>query len=304
MAAGPVPQAVWRWQIAAYLFLAGVGAGAFIVGVVSAHLGHMAAAQIAMTFGVPVVAVSTLFLIADLGTPAKFLTAIRHPRSSWISRGVVILSGLIVCGGLLVVFSVWPFGGVLQFGDGMYKLLEALGFVFAVATCTYTGILIGVVISRPFWNNPLLPILFLISAISTGIGGVFFVAPIASSLLRLPPANTEFLAAADMVLLITEAIAVYLYLAIVADRAPESVALLLRGKLSGLFWGGFLAAGLAVPLVIEYAVAGTRGSSQAATLIAGVLLLVGGFLMRLLILAAGIRTPLVVRTAFRVRPGT
>ena len=302
MAAGPVPQSVWRWQIAAYLFLAGAGAGAFMVGVASAHLGHLVAAQIAMASGVPVVAISTLFLIADLGTPAKFLTAIKHPRSSWISRGVVILSGLIVCGGLLVALSVWPFGGVLQFGDGLYKLLEGLAFISAVATCTYTGILIGVVISRPFWNNPLLPILFLISAISTGIGGVFLIAPIATSVLGLPPANTEFLAAADMVLLITEAIAVYLYLAIVADRAPESVALLLRGKLSGLFWGGFLVAGLAVPLVIEYAVAGTRGS-PAATLIAGLLLLIGGFLMRLLILAAGIRAPLVVRTAFRVRPG-
>jgi len=34
-----------------------------------------------------------------------------------------------------------------------------------------------------------------------------------------------------------------------------------------------------------------------------VFLLVGGFLMRLLILAAGIRSPLMMRTPFKVRPG-
>jgi len=40
-----------------------------------------------------------------------------------------------------------------------------------------------------------------------------------------------------------------------------------------------------------------------APLVAGLFLLVGGFLMRLLILAAGIRSPLILRTPFRVRPG-
>jgi formate-dependent nitrite reductase membrane component NrfD len=47
-----------------------------------------------------------------------------------------------------------------------------------------------------------------------------------------------------------------------------------------------------------------EGVSQSLlTLVAGVLVLIGGFLMRLLILAAGIRSPLILRTPFRVRPG-
>ena len=299
-----VPQKVWRWQVAAYLFLAGAGAGAFLVGVAGLRLGHVLAGQIAMTMGVPVVAGSTLFLILDLGTPAKFVAAIRNPGTSWISRGFVILSGFIVFGGLLVAFSVWPFGGALTPADATYRLLEVLAFVCAVATCIYTGILIGVVVSRPFWNNPLLPLLFLLSALSTGIGGVFLVTPIASAMLGLRNTSTEFLTWADIVLVIMEAIAVYLYLTVVADRAPESVYLLVRGRLAGMFWGGFLIAGLALPALIEYA-ATTQpaGSQTAATLVAGVLLLAGGFLLRLLILAAGIRTPLMARAAFRVRPG-
>lgn len=61
------PQGLWRWKIAAYLFLAGTGAGAFVVGVISDFMGYAMPAKIAITFGVPVVAFSTVFLILDLG---------------------------------------------------------------------------------------------------------------------------------------------------------------------------------------------------------------------------------------------
>jgi formate-dependent nitrite reductase membrane component NrfD len=304
-----VPQAVWRWKIAAYLFLAGTGAGAVIVGAVGDFLGYTIAAKIAISFGVPAVALSTLFLISDLGRPARFFTAILHPGTSWISRGVFIISALIASGGLTIVLWVWPFGGVLDANPELRAALQALSLIFAVATCTYTGILIGIVISRPFWNNPLLPVLFLISALSTGIGGVFFITPIVSSALGIiSPATAEFvtrLESVDLILLIVEAMAIYLYLALVFDRAPEAAGLLLKGNLSGLFWGGFLGLGLAVPVLIEISSLLMHESAvqSLAPLAAGVFLFIGGFLMRLLILAAGIRSPLNVRTPFRVRPG-
>ena len=304
-----VPQAVWRWKIAAYLFLAGTGAGAVIVGVVGDFMGYAIPAKIAIAFGIPAVAVSTLFLIMDLGHPAKFFRAMLHPGTSWISRGFFIVSALIVSGGLTVILWVWPFGSVLDVNQGLRTALEVIALVLAVATCIYTGILIGIVVSRPFWNNPLLPILFLISAVSTGIGAVFFITPIVSSVLGIAsPKTAEFvtrLESADMILIIVEAIAIYLYLTLVFDRAPEAASLLLTGKLSRLFWGGFLVVGLLVPMVIEYfASMMHEGVSQSlVTLVAGVLVLIGGFLMRLLILAAGIRSPLILRTPFRVRPG-
>jgi len=304
-----VPQGVWRWKIAAYLFLAGTGAGAVIVGILGDFMGYVIPAKIAIAFGVPTVAFSTLFLIMDLGRPAKFFRAMLHPGTSWISRGFFIVSALIVSGGFTIILGVWPYGNVLHTNQGLRTALEVITLVFAVATCLYTGILIGVVVSRPFWNNPLLPILFLISAVSTGIGGVFFITPIVCSVLGIAsPKTAEFVAhleSADMILVIAEAIAIYLYLTLVFDRAPEAARLLLTGKLSGLFWGGFLGAGLLVPVVIESfsSVKHAQVSLSLAPLVAGVFLLVGGFLMRLLILAAGIRSPLMVRTPFKVRPG-
>ena len=166
-----VPQAVWRWKIAAYLFLAGTGAGAVIVGVVGDFLGYVLAAKIAIGFGVPAVALSTLFLIMDLGRPAKFLTAILHPGTSWISRGVVIISALLVSGGLTVALWVWPFGGVLEMHTELRATLEVFSLIFAVATCTYTGILIGI------WVTPAMTLDHLLFAAGSTVYiwiGVFF----------------------------------------------------------------------------------------------------------------------------------
>lgn len=304
-----VPQGVWRWKIAAYLFLAGTGAGAMIVGIVADFLGYAISAKIAMAFGVPAVALSTVFLISDLGHPEKFFKAMLHPSTSWISRGFFIVSALIISGGFIVILWVWPFGSVLEANQGLRMALEVVALVFAVATCIYTGILIGIVVSRPFWNNPLLPVLFLISALSTGIGGIFLITPIVRSVLGIGGPETAIfmsrLESADMMLIALEAITIYLYLTLVFDRAPEAVRLLLKGQFSSLFWGGFLGAGLLVPVAIEFFVWGTPGDSSQwlAPLVAGLFLLSGGFLMRLLILAAGIRSPLNVRAPFRVRPG-
>ena len=34
----------------------------------------------------------------------------------------------------------------------------------------YTGVLLGALVARPFWNNPMLPMLFLVSALKDGDG--------------------------------------------------------------------------------------------------------------------------------------
>lgn len=304
-----IPQLVWRWKIAAYLFLAGAGAGAYLLGVIAMFGGYDAPAKLAITVGIPVVAFSTLFLIADLGRPEKFFTAVLHPSTSWISRGFFILSAEIIVGAIHIAFWVWPFNSLSASPD-LRAGIAVIGAIFAVATALYTGILIGVIISRPFWNSPLLPVLFLTSAISTGVGLILFFVPIWFGLIAGGANSTlaafvKDMARADMILIILEALIVYLYLQIVADRAPEGVALLTKGKFSGVFWGGFVVVGLLIPLVVEYfsLLLTDINAEMLAGFLAGVLVLFGGLLLRFLILSAGVRAPLYVRVPFRVRPG-
>ncbi len=47
--------------------------------------------------------------------------------------------------------------------------LEIIGSILAVSTAGYTGVLIAVVNGVPFWNTPVMPVLFLASAVSTGL---------------------------------------------------------------------------------------------------------------------------------------
>lgn len=205
---------------------------------------------------------------------------------------------------------VWP-SKILAQSAGWRAALEIVGLAAAVATCIYTGILIGNIMSRPFGNSPLLPVLFLISAVSTGVAAILFVPPVWYGLkgTAVPETLAEFMGNAGKVdagLIVQEAIVIYLYFAVVFDRAPEAANLLLRGSLSSLFWGGFATIGLVLPLAIEYfawAEIDDAAVRMAATAIPGVLVIFGGFLLRTLILAVGIRSPLYVHAAFRVRPG-
>lgn len=304
-----IPQLVWRWKIAAYLFLAGAGAGAYLIGALAMFGGYDAPAKIAITIGPPIVAVSTLFLIADLGHPEKFFIAVLHPSTSWISRGFIILLVEIIVGVIHIGLWVWPFN-VLNGAPEWRAAVAVVGGIFAVATAIYTGLLIGVIVSRPFWNSPLLPVLFLVSAASTGIGLVMLATPVWYGIVggadqAVVGTFLRDVAQADMILIILEALIVYLYLQIVYDRAPEGVALLTRGKFSGVFWGGFIVVGLLIPLIIEYFALflGELAAEMLVGLVAGILVLFGGLLLRFLILAAGVRAPLYVRVPFRVRPG-
>lgn len=302
-----VPQSIWRWKLAFYLFLAGTGAGAYLASTLMDLFGYGEPAKVGFVIAAPTVLVSTLFLIADLGKPERFIKAFMSPQHSWISRGTLILTVFIILGLVHIGFGIWPFP-VLD--AQTLVVLKALTSVFAAATAIYTGILIGVVVARPFWNNGMLPLLFLISATSTGIGAIFLSGGIWFGLTGASEAKEVHgmlvtLGRVDMLLIALESLVLYFYLSIVSVRSKESVSLLLSGPMSGLFWGGFVLLGLLLPFVLDWAAvyASVGAASLAIATISGIMLLVGGLFLRALILAAGLRSPIFVRVPVVVRPG-
>jgi formate-dependent nitrite reductase membrane component NrfD len=88
--------------------------------------------------------------------------------------------------------------------------------LFALAACLYTGILIGVIVSRPFWNNGLLPVLFLISALSSGIGLITLAALAAEHWEATTSVSVttffRYALMADLPLLLLQLLTVYLYM--------------------------------------------------------------------------------------------
>ncbi len=299
-------QTIWGWKVAIYFFLVGVGAGTYTVGAVAQFAGAEwdTILKIGVTIGSPLVAFSTLFLVWDLGHPFRFYRAAFKPGTSWISRGVFILTGFIIVGSVHLLLT-W-LGGP----EGVLRVLAVFGGVLAIMTMAYTGLLLGVVRAFPFWSSPALPLLFIVSALSTGVMAISLVTAIyVAATGNIVEPETRLLAL-DAILLVVEAAVFlsYVYLVRSALAGKASVESLLSGNLAPMFWLGFILAGLVVPLVLELILLGplagaaqtTRLTATAFAMIPGLL---GGYVLRHLIIAAGVRAPLVVIGILAPLPG-
>lgn len=311
------PQRMWRWEIAIYLYLAGMGAGSYVIGTIVNWLFNpmlpvtisglrLDLAKPALLWGPLFVAAGAPFLILDLGIKRRFLYACLNPRTSWVARGFLILSTFIVLG--LIVFG-FSFLCPQWFIDRSFPwlLLEIVSVVFALATALYTGVLLKSVKYVPVWNTALLPVLFLASALSTGSMGVIL-ALMGSGLLfsgaeTLMALAHQNIVPAERVLIVIESLilAVYLYSRYrVKDRGEASVRLLLSGKLKPLFWGGIVLTGFIFPFLLEYAYSCCPDYPE-LLYTTGIFLLCGGFFLRLGVLASGMKEQPPMQTLVEIK---
>ena len=155
----------WGGRVAFYLFLGGTGGGFVFLEIVLRWLGLLgtATAALGMWIGLALAFLSLLAIFDHLGPVARwrFLYAFRRPRQSWISRGVMIVSVLVLLRLVVALPTVpgaeglpWAEGTVL--GDGLRLLV--LGF--ALAFMIYSGLVISSWNAIAFWNSPLVPVLF------------------------------------------------------------------------------------------------------------------------------------------------
>jgi polysulfide reductase chain C len=271
-----------------------MGAGAYIAGVVADWLGGEWAgiAKIGVVLGFPCVLVGCAFLVADLGKPKNFWRSWMKPGTSWIARGTIVISIFMIIGAIHFGFWIWPFNS-LAGADGARQAIGLLGALFALGTAIYTGILLGA--SRPiaFWSTAMLPLLFLVSALSTGVMAVIIAATIGGGVTEGP---IMALGKADILLIIAEIFVVIFFLQ-ATHRLPESRAsakLVLTESVAPLFWIGVAGLGLIIPLVLEIAGAFALegGSAETAAIVASVSGVIGGLFLRQVVLAGGIHAPL------------
>ncbi len=138
-------QQEWSWLLTASFFLEGVGAGLFILSLV---LGLAAGALL----GVVAVGLGALCLLLDLGHMERFWRAVSRPGTSWISRGIIIITLFLVLG----VLWVAPFYvTALPWGEGtrLGQVLGALAAVFAFGVMLYGGFVMAYSPAIAFWNT-------------------------------------------------------------------------------------------------------------------------------------------------------
>lgn len=287
---------VWGGIIAWYLFLAGLGGGAFVA---SAYLrwkhpeavnmrraGHLIA---------PAVVIAGLLLLmldaeAGLHNPLRFALLLSN-FGSVMSWGVVFLAGFTLVALAVAVLDILK--------KAVPKALEIAGVALGLCVAVYTGALLGVANTFPLWNNALLPILFLVSALSTGMAAVMLYGALAR-----PDefARVESLKRTHFALPLIELLLVASLLFITgfnSSAGSASVSSLLVGDYALPFWIAFLAVGLVAPAAIEaWSMLGasdafersTQGRVAAAGSEIGVLM--GGWVLRYLLIVAAL--PLVL----------
>ncbi|USD34004.1 MULTISPECIES: cytochrome c nitrite reductase subunit NrfD [Vibrio] len=183
---------VWDWIIAIYLFLAGMSAGAVMIGLYlkrrviegdPANNGILKAVAWLAPFGI--IAGLTI-LIFHLTKPLSFWKImIYFNPSSVMSMGVILfqvyMAVLFVWIGVIFRHQIIQFcegklpGGLLDWVDGvlikigkMNNPVELFLGVLALLLAAYTGFLLSALKTYPMLNNPVLPILFLFSSLSSG----------------------------------------------------------------------------------------------------------------------------------------
>jgi polysulfide reductase chain C len=290
------PQKEWGWQVAVYLFLAGIGAGSLAFGILMDWLGYAPHPLRPMLLWGPIlVAIGALFLVLKLGIKRRFLNTILNPKTSWLSRGFYILSMCIVVGALILGITLLPFLGVsISDWSSLILVLEIIGFILALATAVYTGILIQSVKYVPFWNTPLLPALFTVSALSTGAMAIIMSAlgySIMTPSAVYPHQVIDILISTEQIIIIVEAFVLFLYLFSRYKAESEgqiSVRMLLSGKLKFIFWLGIIVSGFLFPVILEYLHSKFPDYSSLLFL-GGLFSFVGGFSLRYGVIYAGIK---------------
>ena len=280
---------VWDAIIAIYLFLAGLGAGAFALGALTnwAKTPAPTMKKVAFIVAPVAVAVGTLMLVVDahagLMNPLRFFGLVAN-LGSVMAWGVIILSAFLV---VSIVDLI-----VLLVKKSTPKALDVVGAVLAVCVAAYTGVLLGDAgVAFPLWNMAVLPILFIVSAASTGIAVTLLITRLvaADEVAALP-----WLGKAGLVLPVLELALVIVLLAVAGmaggsagAAGAASVANLVSGPYAVAFWLGFVVIGLAVPFVLE--LMSRRGSQSKALPMAGeACVLVGGFMLRYLVIMAAV----------------
>jgi len=271
----------WGWPIASYLFLGGLGGGMIVLaGLADLAFGRGEPFSLSSLIAGVAIAIGSGLLIFELGRPSQFWRVLSRQKAI-MTAGAWMLSLTIVTS--FAYFSFWPDFSPWRELVGLRHLVAGINIVLGLGVCIYTGILLGSLRARAFWNTPILPVLFLVSGLSSGAAAQALLAGAWPS--RGGAADVEAAHAAlrslDLTLIVFELMVLFLYVVMMrlasGKVAARIAATWLAGRNCFTFWGGLVILGLVAPALL-YLV-----PSAAALLAAPVLILIGGLILRFLV---------------------
>jgi protein NrfD len=259
----------WEMSIIWYFFLGGIAGGAYFTAAIADNFGSRrdhAVARVGYLLSLPLVAVCGILLIADLGVPKRFMNMMLHFKF-WdpMSIGAWAVG---VFGAFTFVSSVLSFT-TSESVAAFRRKISLIGMLFGFFLAGYTGVLLSNS-ALPFWaDSRLMGALFLASGGSTGMAAVALIMFITGGSIGETWHKIEV---ADRFSMLVEMLVLAIFLALLGSAAQP----ITSGHLGPLFWGGLVGAGLILPLVLNL----FGGRVRALGVVSAVLVLVGGFILR------------------------
>ncbi len=289
----------WEWYLVAmYFYIGGIAAGAYFVGSLVELFRegqYRALSRVAFYIAFPLILITPVLLIADLGRPERFWHLFFYANGG--IPYINLQSPLSVGSWALLVFGAFS---LLSFLDNLVseghwksapfvklysriprKLYALLGSMAGFFVAGYTGVLVNTT-ARPLWaaTNPFFGVLFIVSAGSTGAAAIALV-----MIARKMVLGTAFeqLETFDRISMIVE-LALIVALIVIAG---QFAAPLLSGPYALTFWGGTVVLGILIPLAVNWYAHRPGAVRGELVMLASVLILVGGALLRISLVQAG-----------------
>jgi len=304
---------VWGTIDITYIFLGGLAAGSFFISALiilsnkvdstrfsTARYGAMLA---------PVAAIiGALLLPIELGHPFRAWRVYLNFVHGWESPMFYGAWLLIIFIGTSFLYALTFLRGNAAANDewqGARKALAYAGLVVGFGLGLYYGVLHAAMPSRPFWNTPILPLLFLFSAYATGVAGVILLRGLLHKRSSDPEIEGQYqasgykLLAWVLTLVVGQLVLIALFIIFGAGFGTLSVrqavsVILPGGPLALGFWAWVVLVGLILPGVVALFYMsprlfshGTFSAPRTAEIVLPVALLFGGYMLRYVIVVAG-----------------
>jgi formate-dependent nitrite reductase membrane component NrfD len=255
--------------IALAMFLGGISGGLYLASLYfDSMVGMFIAWLLAMVTG--------MMDMAHLSKKQRFWRMLLRPKTSWISRGFIIIWLFLGAAMIQLALSQWAPGAA----ETAFKVIAG---ILAFGVAVYGGFVVGYVGAIKIWNSAIMPILFVISGLAGGLA------------ILLATALGDTAQSLDMVnilraVLIGYAVFVAIYLWVStyeSEAARDSAMRILRGKIAPVFWTGVVLLGIVIPIILLFAT-----SSTAAFIVSLIFVIIGIVALRYVVLKAGVYSPL------------
>ena len=301
---------VWNWPIGIYLFLLGISVGMVAIAVLlkrrlpaDKNAADSNIIKATAIFAPLTVVTGLLILVFHLTMPFTFWRLmIFYSPTSVMSIGVMLFQVymVILILWVAIIYSQWierilngRFNWINSIIKGFSRFeyfIETFLLVIALALGAYTGFLLSALKTYPMLNNPVLPVLFMFSGISSGAAAIVLF----STLFFKEPANSQSLSFVHKIetpvvlfeLFLLAAFFIGLYFG-GGQKTASAIAALAGGFWANIFWLGIVGVGIVVPLLLNAIVNSNLKHNKGYLVLVSCMSLFGTMLLRLFILYAG-----------------